>query len=391
MLQTIPFNRPSLAGDELEFVRAAIESGHTSMDGQFTLRVRELLRDAHGAADVLLTTSCTDALEMSALLLDISPGDVVIVPSFTFVSTALAFVRAGATIRFADIEPVTLGIDPASVEPLLDDRVRAVIPVHYAGVACRITELTDMLEGSDVALIEDNAHGLFASLGDKPLGTYGRFSTLSFHETKNFICGEGGALVVNDPEDLTRAHVLKDKGTNRREFFLGLVDKYSWQDIGSSFGMSDILAGFLYGQLEQKDAVLVQRRRVYDGYVERLAPIADSLDVTLPTIPSGAVSGYHLFHVLLRDRQSRDTTLLELREEGIQATFHYVPLHSSPGGRRFGEGMAHCPVTDDVSGRLLRLPFYNTLTEADLDRVCETFVASLRGQSGARGVASTRG
>lgn len=372
METTIPFNKPSLVGNELELIEAAIQSGHSSMDGQFSHRVRDLLRDAHGAEDVVLTTSCTDALEMSAMLLDIEPGDVVIVPSYTFVSTALAFARAGAAIRFADVEESTLGIDPASVEPLLDDRVRAVVPVHYGGIGADMAGLAEVLaDRPDVDVIEDNAHGLFATKDDRPLGSFGRLSTLSFHETKNFVCGEGGALIVNEQRDVPRAHVLKDKGTNRRAFFLGQVDKYSWKDIGSSFGMSDILAAFLYGQLERRDEVQAQRKRVFDRYLATLSPHAEALSMTLPRVPEGDVPGYHLFHVLMPDNHARDAVLEGLQRNGIQGTFHYVPLHNSDGGKLFGDGVQACPVTEDVSARLLRLPFYNTLSDADIDRVCQ--------------------
>lgn len=371
-MDDIPFNTPGLVGDELAFVEQAIASRHTSMDGPFSDRVRALLRDTHDAADVILTTSCTDALEMSALLLDLEPGDVVVVPSFTFVSTAIAFARAGASIRFADVEATTLGIDPASVADLLDERVRAVVPVHYGGIGADLDGLADVLaDRPDVAVVEDNAHGLFARAGGRPLGTTGRFSTLSFHETKNFVCGEGGALVVNDPADVDRAHVLKDKGTNRRAFFLGQVDKYSWKDTGSSFGMSDLLAAFLYGQLERRDHVLSERRRVFDRYLATLAPHAGEVGLTLPHLPPGDVPGYHLFHVLLPDATTRDRVLANLHDDGIGATFHYVPLHSSDGGRRFGDGRQDCPVTDDVSARLLRLPFFTTLTDTQVDHVCD--------------------
>ncbi len=367
----IPFNRPALVGDELDLVRAAIEDGHTAMDGSFTERVRDLLRTELRAADVLLTTSCTDALEMSAMLLDVGPGDVVIVPSFTFVSTALAFARAGASIRFADIEPTTLGIDPASVAGLLDEQVRAVVPVHYGGISADLVGLRSVLADHPRAeLVEDNAHGLFATTDGQPLGSFGRFSTLSFHETKNFVCGEGGALVVNDPGDVDRAHVLKDKGTNRRAFFQGQVDKYSWKDTGSSFGLSDLLAAFLYGQLERRDEVLAARRRVHERYLANLTPHAEDAGLTLPHVPAGDTPGYHLFHVLLPDGRTRDAALAGLRDAGIGATFHYVPLHDSDGGRRFGDGVQACPVTEDVSARLLRLPFFNTLTDDEIDRVC---------------------
>lgn len=360
----IPFNQPAIIGRELEHVEAAVRGGHTSSSGPFSGRVCELLSASHEGAHVLLTTSCTDALEMSAMLMDIEPGDVVIVPSFTFVSTALAFSRAGAQLLFADIEPRTLGIDPDHVRQLLEEepRVRAVVAVHYAGIGCDLAGLAEVMsQYPDVMLIEDNAHGLFGSADGRPLGTFGRMSTLSFHETKNFVCGEGGALVLNDPADIDRAHVLHDKGTNRRAFFLGQVDKYTWVDTGSSFGLSDMLAAFLLGQLEQRDVVLQRRREVFEAYVEALEPVASELGLRLPVVPERRQSAYHMFHVLLPDRGSRDRALDGLRERGVQATFHYVPLHSADEGRRAAAMPTACPVTDDISGRLLRLPFYNDL------------------------------
>ncbi|MBY5161953.1 dTDP-4-amino-4,6-dideoxygalactose transaminase [Salsipaludibacter albus] len=385
MNATIPFNSPTLVGDELALVEEAVRSGHSAMDGPFSRRVQDLLAEVHDAADVILTTSCTDALELSALLLEVEPGDVVIVPSFTFVSTAVAFARAGASIRFADVRPDTLGIDPASVARLMDDRVRAVVAVHYGGIAADVDGLAAVLaDHPDVTLVEDNAHGLFGERAGRPLGTFGRLSTLSFHETKNFVCGEGGALVLNDPADVARAHVLKDKGTNRRAFFRGEVDKYTWKDTGSSFGLSDLLAAFLWGQLQRRDEVLAQRRRVFDRYHDTLAPVADDLGLQLPVVPEGDVPGYHLFHVLLPDPATRDVVLDGLRRDGIQATFHYVPLHSSDGGHRFGDGHQDCPVTDDVSARLLRLPFFNTLADDDIDRTCARLVALVTDGQGPR-------
>lgn len=377
MTDTIPFNRPTLVGREQELVAAAMASHHTSMDGPYSDRVRDLLRRELGAADVILTTSCTDALEQSALLLDLGPGDVVIVPSFTFVSTALAFARTGARIRYADVDPVSLGIDPRSVADLMDDRVRAVVPVHYGGIAADMAGLADVVDGTDVDLVEDNAHGLFAQSDGRLLGSFGRMSTLSFHETKNFICGEGGALVLNHDDDVDRGHVIKDKGTNRRAFFLGDVDKYSWQDIGSSFGMSDVLAAFLLGQLERREYIQAERRRVFEHYAASLAVHADELGLQLPAVPPGDTPGYHLFFVLLPDQRSRDRALDSLREAGIKATFHYVPLHDSVGGRKFADGTQACPVTEDVSGRLLRLPFYTSLANAEIDRVTEELVRAL--------------
>ena len=312
------------------------------------------------------------------MLLDLTPADTVIVPSFTFSSTALAFVRQGANIRFSDIEPVTLGIDPAHVAELMDDSVKAVVPVHYAGVGCDISGLFEVLtDRPDVAIVEDNAHGLFGTHRDRPLGSFGRFSTLSFHETKNFISGEGGALVINNPADIDRAHVLYDKGTNRREFLLGQVDQYSWQDVGSSFGMSDLLAAFLLAQLEERDHILAARAAIIDRYVENLSPHAKRLGFSLPVVPEDRISANHMFYVLLPNRGVRDSVLLQLEEWDIKAAFHFIPLHSSNAGRRFSDRDHECPVSDQVSGTLLRLPLYNDLAPELVDRVSSSFLKAL--------------
>ena len=375
----ITFNRPGIQGDELEYIRLAVERGHTSADGPFSAEVSALLRAETGAHEVLLTTSCTAALEMSAMLLDVGPGDTVVVPSFGFVTTALAYARQGARVLFCDIDRELLALDPNHLAELMDPTVRAVVPIHYSGIACDLEAIDEVLHRWPRAdLVEDNAHGLFGRYRDRPLGSFGRFATLSFHETKNFICGEGGALVVNREADVERARVIYHKGTNRSAFLLGQVDKYSWQDTGSSFGLSDVLAAYLLGQLEQRDAVLAGRRHVFDRYHEALAPLADELGLTLPVVPADRVQAYHMFYVLLPDRGTRDRVLQTMVAADIHATFHYVPLHSSPGGRKVSAREVECPVTDEISGRLLRLPFYTGLTDADLDRVIEAFVAAAR-------------
>jgi dTDP-4-amino-4,6-dideoxygalactose transaminase len=373
----ILFNVPTLVGNELDYVRRAVKGGHTSAAGPFSRRVADLLREAHGAADVLLTTSCTDALEMAAMLLSPRPGDTVIVPSFTFVSTALAFAREGFRIVFADIEPSTLGIDPDHVAQLVDDTTRAVVAVHYGGIAADLGGLARALNGRPVDLVEDNAHGLFATVDGRTLGTFGRLATLSFHETKNFTCGEGGALLLNREGDVARAHVLFHKGTNRRAFLLGQVDKYSWQDLGSSFGLCELNAAYLWAQMEAHDQILTRRREVFDGYARLLEPRAAELGLQLPRVPAGDAPGYHLYYVLLPDRATRDRVMAAMRAAGVMATFHYVPLHSSPGGRRFAARHTDCPVTDDVSGRLIRLPFHNALTPQEVERVVDTLLEAL--------------
>ena len=376
-LPDIPFNDASLEGRELEYIQESVRSGHASSGGAFTQRTAALLAEETGAEEVLLTTSCTAGLELSAMLLDLKPGDTVIVPSFTFTTTALAFARQGAGLVFCDIERRTLGLDPEHLATLLDENVRAVVIVHYAGIACDIDGIRAVLEDwPDVVLIEDNAHGLFGTWQDQPLGSFGRFAAQSFHETKNFVCGEGGALLLNDPRDVDRARVLYDKGTNRRAFMQGQVDKYTWKDTGSSFGLADVLAAYLFGQLEQREVIQGKRRALHEHYTRELAPLADELEFELMETPAGSGSAYHMFYVLFPYRARRDDALESMRKMGVNATFHYIPLHSSDAGRAFSVRPTDCPVSDDVSGRLLRLPFYNNLGGEDLDRVVETFRSS---------------
>lgn len=360
-------------------MREAVEGGHTSTGGPFTAKAVETLTEWQGSRDVLLTTSCTDALEMSAMLLDLRPGDTVIVPSFTFVTSALAFARAGARLIFADIERTTLGIDSDHVASLMDDSVRAVVPVHYAGIGCDLDGLDRVLASwPGVDVIEDNAQGLFGTYRGRPLGSFGRFSTISFHETKNFICGEGGALVVNQQSDVDRAHILLDKGTNRRAFLNGEVDKYSWVDTGSSFGLSDILAAYLVGQLEQRDRILSSRKRVFSAYQDAMEGAEMDGLLQRPRILPDRESSYHMYYILLPNRERRDHVLNVLRDNGYHATFHYVPLHSSDAGMRFSDREVSCPVTDAVSGTLLRLPFFNDLAESAIDRIAAITTEALR-------------
>ena len=370
----VPFNIPALEGDEQAYVLESMSSGHTSSGGPFSKRAGAILQELTGAEEVLLTTSCTSALELSAMLLDLQPGDSVIVPDFTFTTTALAFARQGARLLFCDIEPETLGLDPDHLAALLDETVRAVVPVHYAGIACDMGAIMKVLQDRpDVAIIEDNAHGLLGTWEGRPLGSLGRFATQSFHETKNFVCGEGGALLLNDAADVDRARVLYDKGTNRRAFMLGQVDKYSWRDTGSSFGLSDTLAAYLTAQLEKREVIQGKRRAVFERYRDALTPFADEHGIRLPVVRAGSEPAYHMFYVLMPDQSTRDGVLSRMRERGVQPTFHYVPLHTSEAGRRFAARPTECPVSTDVSGRLLRLPFFNNLTAQQSDRVVATF------------------
>jgi dTDP-4-amino-4,6-dideoxygalactose transaminase len=371
---TIPFNRTAVEGRELDYLRESIEGGHTSASGPFSKRVGAILQEETGA-EVLLTTSCTTALELSAMLLDLGPEDTVVVPSFTFTTSA----RQGARILFCDIEPDTLGLDPKHLAELIDDTVKAVVIVHYAGIACDVDGIRSVLaDRPDVAVVEDAAHGLFGRWRGEPLGSLGRFASLSFHETKNFVCGEGGALLLNDHHDLAPARVHYDKGTDRQAFFLGQVDKYSWRDTGSSFGLSDTLAAYLLAQLEQAESIQARRRRVFEGYLAGLTADAAELGLRLPIVPDDCEPAYHLFYVLMPDHATRTRVMDLMREDGIQTTFHYVPLHDSDGGRRFSARPVECPVTSDVSGRLVRLPFFNNLADDELERVVDSFLRATK-------------
>ncbi|MEK7833899.1 MAG: dTDP-4-amino-4,6-dideoxygalactose transaminase [Acidobacteriota bacterium] len=362
---TIPFNRPSIVGKEMEYVSQAIANGHISGDGEFTKRCHRLLEETLGLKKALLTTSCTHALEMAALLMDIQPGDEVIVPSFTFVSTINAFVLRGARPVLADIRPDTLNIDEDKLEGLITNRTKAIIPVHYAGVGCEMDRILELGNQHELTIIEDNAHGLFGKYKGKPLGTFGRFATQSFHETKNFSCGEGGALLLNNAEDIERAEIIREKGTNRSRFFRGQVDKYSWVDIGSSFLPSDMLAAFLLAQLEERERIQARRKQIWLTYYEQLADWAASHKVGLPTIPDHCEQSYHMFYLLMPSLAARQELIDHLRRQGILSVFHYLPLHLSPMGRKFGGKEGDCPVTEDISDRLLRLPFYFSLTEKE--------------------------
>jgi dTDP-4-amino-4,6-dideoxygalactose transaminase len=371
----IPFNLPAVVGRELDHVQEAVRGGHLSSGGPFARRTAEILAADTGSPEVLMTTSCTAALELSAMLMDLQEGDTVIVPSFTFTSTGLAYARQGAGLVFCDIEPRTLGLDPEHLATLLDERVRAVVVVHYAGVACDVEAIRTVLAAwPEVRLVEDNAHGLFGTWRGEPLGSLGRYAALSFHETKNFVCGEGGALVLNDDEDLDRARVLHDKGTNRHAFMLGQVDKYTWKDTGSSFGLSDLLAAYLLGQLEQRDAVQARRRRLHERYEAALADRSEELGFEVMRVPEDRGPAHHMYYVLLSHRDRRNDVLELMRKSGVQATFHYQPLHTSDAGRAFAARTTECPVSQDVSDRLLRLPFYNDLSDPDLDRVVGSFI-----------------
>jgi dTDP-4-amino-4,6-dideoxygalactose transaminase len=365
----IPFNLPTLTGKEFEYMQEAIANGHISGDGTFTRRCNALLEEALGVPKVLLTTSCTHALEMAALLLEIGPDDEFIVPSFTFVTTANAFVLRGARPVFADIRPDTLNIDESQLERLITPRTKAILVVHYAGVGCEMDTISEIARRHDVPIVEDNAHGLFGKYKGHLLGTLGSLASLSFHETKNFTCGEGGALLINNPRYAERAEIVREKGTNRSRFFRGQVDKYTWVDLGSSYLPSDILAAFLYAQLEAREQIQATRRRVWEYYYDHLQDWAEEKGVQLPVVPGHCEHPYHLFHMLLPSLKQRQAFMDHLRAHDVSSVFHYLPLHLSDMGKRFGGKVGDCPVTEDVADRLARLPFHNSLTEEDLERV----------------------
>ena len=376
MTYQIPFNRPCLAGIEYKYIAEAIANGHASGDGPFTRKCHELLERELGVPRVLLTTSCTHALEMAALLLDCGPEDEVIVPSFTFVSTANAFALRGARLVFADIRPDTLNLDESRLESLITPRTKAIVVVHYAGVSCEMDSILAIASRHGVQVVEDNAHGLFSRYKGKYTGTFGCLAAQSFHETKNFTCGEGGALVINDAELLERALVIREKGTNRSRFFRGEVDKYTWVDLGSSYLPSDLLAAFLCAQLEARETIQEKRRRVWNRYYESLADWAESNDVTLPVIPPECEQTYHMFYMLLPSEEHRKSLISHLKAHSILSVFHYTPLHLSEAGKNFAARPTDCPVTEDISERLLRLPFYNDLTISEQDQVTDAVTNS---------------
>jgi dTDP-4-amino-4,6-dideoxygalactose transaminase len=361
----VPFNRASLTGDELEYLRDAIERGYISGDGPYTRRCEELLERELGAARVLLTTSCTHALEAAALLLDVGPGDEVIVPSYTFVSTAAAFALRGAQIIFADVRADTLNLDESLLPDLVTERTRVIVPVHYAGVGCEM----DAIAAHGVPVVEDNAQGLFGSWHGRALGTFGVLAAQSFHETKNLTCGEGGALIVNDPELAERAEVIREKGTNRKKFFRGQVDKYTWVDLGSSYVLPDLLAGFLAAQLEHRDVIQTKRRAIWNRYDDGLRDWADEHGVRRPVVPPDCEQSWHMYYFLLPSLEARTRLIEHLAAHGVLAVFHYQPLHLSSMGMQFGGRVGQCPVTEEVADRLLRLPFYTSMTESAQDEV----------------------
>ena len=371
MSSEIPFNRPFIAGKELFYIAQAITLNNLGGDGHFTSQCSRLLEERFRIPRVLLVASCTAALEMSAILFDLKPGDEVLIPSFTFVSTASCLVRLGVRPVFVDIRPDTLNINEGLIEEAITSRTRAIFPVHYAGLGCNMPRIMEIADRHGLLVAEDAAQGVNSYQNGRALGSIGHLGCYSFHETKNIICGEGGALCINDPSLIERAEIIRDKGTNRKQFFRGHVDKYPWVDNGSSYVPSELTMAFLYAQLEMADAINARRRGIYDYYRKALVPLAEEGLLRLPAPCAPEESNFHLFYILLENEVSRTALMEHLNRQGINAVFHYVPLHSSPMGRLHGFTVRDLPVTDDISGRLLRLPLYYDITEADQERVVE--------------------
>ena len=369
MTYRIPLNRLSLTGGEMDNIARSLASGQVGGDGPFTKQCQQLLEQTFAARRVLLTTSCTAALEMAALLCELQPGDEIIMPSYTFASTANAFLLRGARPVFVDIRPDTLNMDETLLEAAITPRTKAIVPVHYAGVGCEMETIVRIATSHGLRVIEDAAQGVNATYRGAYLGTIGDFGTYSFHESKNFVCGEGGALVVNHGAFAERAEILREKGTDRARFFRGQVDKYTWVDLGSSYIPADIVAAFLHAQLCHMGDITAARKRIFESYRQALQPLADRGLLTLPTIPAECGTNYHMFYVLAPDLLTRTALIDHLRKAGILAVFHYVPLHTSPVGRTLGYTAGTLPVTEWASERIVRLPIFASLSDADLTTV----------------------
>ena len=367
--QNIPFNKPAYLPIEPEYIQQALQSGKLAGDGDFTKKSNQLLENFFGVPKALLTTSCTHALELSALLLDIKEGDEVIIPSFTFVSTVNAYVLRGARPVFSDIRPDTLNMDESKLESLITSKTKAIVPVHYAGVGCEMDAIQKIAHSHNIPVVEDNAHGLAGKYKGKNLGTFGCMATQSFHETKNISCGEGGALLINDPQYIERAEIIREKGTNRSRFFRGQVDKYSWVDVGSSYLPSEILAAVLCAQMENVDEIQKRRGEIWNRYNNELDAWAEENGVRLPMVPSHCEHPYHMFYMLLPSLEKRTRFIATLKEKGIMTVFHYLPLNTSDMGVKFGYKTGDCPVTENISDRLVRLPLFYNMSDADQTRV----------------------
>lgn len=370
----IPFNRASFSQREIDYALQALQSGKVAGEQVFTKRCQDLLEQRLGVKRALLTTSCTHALEMAAILLDIKLGDEVIVPAFTFVSTPNAFVLRGATIVFCDIRADTLNMDERLLESLITPRTKAIVPVHYAGVGCEMDAIMEVAGRHGIPVVEDNAHGLFGTYHGRPLGTFGCMATQSFHETKNLTCGEGGALLINDERYVERAEIVREKGTNRAQFFRGEIDKYSWVDVGSSYVMSDLLAAILLGQLERADEIQARRHELWDRYDDALRMWALSREGPQIRVPAWAPNTAHMYQLIMPSLEARTRFMAHLKSAGIQSTFHYGPLNQSVYGQRFG---GTCPVTESIADRLVRLPLYASLTDDEQTHIISTIKSFL--------------
>jgi len=367
----IPFNKPFIIGKELENIAQAVREGHLSGDGPFTRRCQKWMENRLGCVRALLTHSCTGALEMAAILCDIKPGDEVIMPSFTFVSTANSFVLRGGVPVFVDIRPDTLNIDERLIERAITPQTKVIVPVHYAGAACALGEILDIATRHGLLVVEDAAQALLSTYKGRFLGTMGNFGCISFHETKNVISGEGGALLINDEKFIERAEIIREKGTNRSQFLRGEVDKYTWMDIGSSFLPTELVGAFLYAQLEEAEKIGADRRQTFESYYRLLRPLEDKGLIRLPLMKSEEICNGHLFYIITQSLEERTRLIQYLEKSGVNAIFHYVPLHSSPGGTKYGRVCGSMSITDDLSNRLLRLPIYHEMGEEDVNRVAK--------------------
>lgn len=378
MAHGIPFNRPHVTGREFDYMREAIAAAHLAADGAFSRRCELWLEARTGCASALLVHSCTAALEMAALLADLRPGDEVIMPSYTFVSTANAFALRGAVPVFVDIRPDTLNLDEQAIEAAITPRTRAIVPVHYAGVPCEMDAMLAIAHAHKLLVIEDAAQALGSTYRSRPAGHLGDLAAVSFHETKNVTSGEGGALLIGDPRLASRAEIVREKGTDRRRFFRGEIDKYTWVDIGSSYAPSELTAAFLWAQMEAADAIKARRLQIWRGYFAAFAEAERRGALRRPIVPPHCEHNAHMFYVLVPDAATRTRLLRTLNDQGINAVFHYVPLHSSTAGRTWGRTPTPLPHTDDVSSRLVRLPLWYGLEPADVDRVVAAVEDALR-------------
>ena len=372
----IPFNAPPVVGTELEYMQAAMSSGKLCGDGGFTRRCQQWMEQRFGSAKVLLTPSCTASLEMAALLLDIQPGDEVIMPSFTFVSTANAFVLRGATVVFVDLRPDTMNIDETKIEAAITDKTRAIVPVHYAGVACEMDTIMALAKKYNLSVVEDAAQGVMSTYKGKALGSIGHIGCFSFHETKNYTAGgEGGATLINDPALIERAEIIREKGTNRSQFFRGLVDKYTWRDIGSSYLMSDLQAAYLWAQLEAAEKINQRRLQLWQNYYDAFLPLAKKGKVELPSVPDDCQQNAHMFYLKLNDIEQRSAFISYLKEAEIMSVFHYIPLHECPAGERFGHFAGENNFTTKESERLARLPLFYNMSDVNQRTVINTILS----------------